>query len=78
MEVEVLILVLARRLINNNTFMNISKVCVISIMAMHPEGMGCYNTPARYILPPASTPFQKPTMRPAYPLSNAMLNIGNE
>jgi hypothetical protein len=40
-------------------------------------GMGRYNTPARYILVPASAPVQKPTMRPAHPLSNTMFNIGN-
>ena len=51
---------------------------VDSIMAVHPEGMGRYSAPARYILLPASAPVQKPTVRPAYPLSNAMLNIGNK
>ena len=45
-------------------------------MAMHPEGMSRYSALARYILLPASAPIHKPTMRPAYLLSNAMFNIG--
>ena len=40
-------------------------------------GMGRYNAPAGYILLSASAPVQKPTMRPAHPLSNTMFNIGN-
>ncbi|KAF2195834.1 hypothetical protein K469DRAFT_19713 [Zopfia rhizophila CBS 207.26] len=53
-------------------------VCVCSIMAMHPRGMGRYNAPAIYILHSLFPPFQKPTMRPAHPPPNTMLNIGNK
>ena len=38
-------------------------------------GMGRCDIPARYILLLASAPVQKPTMRPAYPLSNTMLKV---
>ena len=50
---------------------------VCSIMAMHPVDMGRYYAPLYTLLFTTLSPIQKPTMRPAYPLSNAMLNIGN-
>jgi hypothetical protein len=45
-------------------------------MAVHFEDMVHYSAPAEYILLPISIPVQKLTMKPAYPLSNVMFNIG--
>ena len=51
-------------------------VCVCSIVAMHPEGMGRYYALAITSYYTTFSPVQKPTVRPARLLSNTMLNIG--
>jgi hypothetical protein len=48
---------------------------VYSIMAVHPWGMGRYEELAKYIVAKVLAPVQRPTMRAAYPLLNAMLKV---
>ncbi|PVH90246.1 hypothetical protein DM02DRAFT_58571 [Periconia macrospinosa] len=61
-----------------STYHCFAYVCVCSIMAMHPEGMG-----RSYALADTShystfSPVQMPTVRLARPLRNSMLNVGKQ
>lgn len=51
-------------------------VCVFSIVAVHPEGMGRYYALADTSYYTTFSPVQKPTVRPARALLKTMLIIG--